>query len=100
MVVKASKAKKKIVTVHLYRPLRNYIVFNYSEREAQNLEDDLQTLKQLRFDLKREPRRQRGHDLTAVVLDCLGPIHNSLNQSIQASPTQKRHFTMLQSLRI
>ncbi|CAL5396664.1 unnamed protein product [Camellia sinensis] len=45
--------EKKTVTVDLYRPLRNYIVFNYSEREAQNLEDDLQTLKQLRSDLER-----------------------------------------------
>ncbi|GMP23208.1 hypothetical protein CsSME_00000891 [Camellia sinensis var. sinensis] len=72
MVVKASKAEKKTVTIDLYRPLRNYIVFNYSKREAQNLEDDLQTLKQLRSDLEREPRRQRGHDLTAVVLDRCG----------------------------
>ncbi|XAR72289.1 hypothetical protein NMG60_11018877 [Bertholletia excelsa] len=45
--------EKKTVTVDLYRPLRNYIVFNYSEREAQNLEDDLQTLKQMRSDLER-----------------------------------------------
>ncbi|GMP38288.1 hypothetical protein CsSME_00009592 [Camellia sinensis var. sinensis] len=45
--------EKKTVSVDLYRPLRNYIVFNYSEREAQNLEDDLQTLKQMRSDLKR-----------------------------------------------
>ncbi|GMP46740.1 hypothetical protein CsSME_00014787 [Camellia sinensis var. sinensis] len=35
--------EKKIVSVDVYRPLRNYIVFNYSESEAQNLEDDLQT---------------------------------------------------------
>ncbi|GMP28161.1 hypothetical protein CsSME_00003822 [Camellia sinensis var. sinensis] len=72
MVVKASKAKKKTVTIDLYRPLQNYIVFNYSEREARNLEDDLQILKQLRSDLEREPRRQRDHDLTAVVLDQCG----------------------------
>ncbi|KAI7999024.1 Vacuolar-sorting protein BRO1 [Camellia lanceoleosa] len=45
--------EKKTVSVDLYHPLRNYIVFNYSEREAQNLEDDLQTLKQMHFDLER-----------------------------------------------
>ncbi|XP_052199278.1 vacuolar-sorting protein BRO1 [Diospyros lotus] len=45
--------EKKTVAVDLYRPLRNYIVFNYSEREAQNLEDDLQTLNQMRSDLDR-----------------------------------------------
>ena len=47
--------KKKTTSVDLYHPLRNYISFNYSEREAQNLEDDLQTLKQYRSDLERQP---------------------------------------------
>uniref|UniRef100_A0A2N9F970 BRO1 domain-containing protein n=1 Tax=Fagus sylvatica TaxID=28930 RepID=A0A2N9F970_FAGSY len=47
--------EKKTTSVDLYRPLRNYIAFNYSEREAQNLEDDLQTLKQYRSDLERQP---------------------------------------------
>lgn len=47
--------EKKTTQIDLYRPLRNYIAFNYSEREAQNLEDDLQTLKQLRSDLERQP---------------------------------------------
>ncbi|TKY50925.1 ALG-2 interacting protein X [Spatholobus suberectus] len=45
--------EKKTNGVDLYRPLRNYVTFHYSEREAQNLEDDLQTLKQLRSDLER-----------------------------------------------
>ncbi|KAL6193319.1 PREDICTED: ALG-2 interacting protein X [Fragaria vesca subsp. vesca] len=47
--------EKKTTQIDLYRPLRNYIAFHYSEREAQNLEDDLQTLKQLRSDLERTP---------------------------------------------
>ncbi|KAG6715188.1 hypothetical protein I3842_05G238500 [Carya illinoinensis] len=47
--------EKKTTSVDLYRPLRNYIAFNYSDREAQNLEDDLQTLKQFRSDLERQP---------------------------------------------
>ncbi|XP_023762851.1 vacuolar-sorting protein BRO1 [Lactuca sativa] len=45
--------EKKTVGVDLYRPLRNYIVFNYSEREAQNLEDDLETLKEMRNNIER-----------------------------------------------
>lgn len=45
--------EKKTVTVELYRPLRQYIAFTYSEREAQNLEDDLLALKQMRSDLER-----------------------------------------------
>ncbi|KAJ7954184.1 ALG-2 interacting protein X [Quillaja saponaria] len=45
--------EKKTTQIDLYRPLRNFITFHYSEREAQNLEDDLQTLKELRSDLER-----------------------------------------------
>ncbi|GFP84712.1 alg-2 interacting protein x [Phtheirospermum japonicum] len=45
--------EKKTNSLDLYRPLRNFIVINYSEREAQNLEDDLQTLKQFRSDVER-----------------------------------------------
>ncbi|XP_047340914.1 vacuolar-sorting protein BRO1-like [Impatiens glandulifera] len=45
--------EKKTQQLDLYRPLRNYIVFNYSEREAQNVDDDLQTLKQMRSELER-----------------------------------------------
>jgi hypothetical protein len=46
--------EKKTISVDLFRPLRNFIAFNYSEREAQNLDDDLQTLKQLRSDVERQ----------------------------------------------
>ncbi|EYU30036.1 hypothetical protein ABFS82_05G038300 [Erythranthe guttata] len=45
--------EKKTNSLDFYRPLRNFIVVNYSEREAQNLEDDLDTLKQLRSDVER-----------------------------------------------
>ncbi|KAJ6903112.1 hypothetical protein NC651_020574 [Populus alba x Populus x berolinensis] len=47
--------EKKTTPLDLYRPLRNYISMFYSEREAQNLEDDLQTVKQYRSDLERQP---------------------------------------------
>lgn len=47
--------EKKTSSIDLYRPLRNYIASTYSERDAVNLEDDLQTVKQLRSDLERVP---------------------------------------------
>lgn len=47
--------EKKTNSVDLYRPLRNYVTFTYSEREAQLIDDDLETLKQLRSDLERVP---------------------------------------------
>ncbi|KAI7738879.1 hypothetical protein M8C21_002042 [Ambrosia artemisiifolia] len=45
--------EKKTTTTDLYRPLRNYITFNYSEHEAQTLDDDLQTLNQMRTTIER-----------------------------------------------
>ncbi|GLT91903.1 hypothetical protein SLE2022_097650 [Rubroshorea leprosula] len=47
--------EKKTTSIDLYRPLRNYVAFTYSEREAINLEDDFNTLKQLRSDIERVP---------------------------------------------
>ncbi|KAJ8770052.1 hypothetical protein K2173_010040 [Erythroxylum novogranatense] len=46
--------EKKTSSLDLYRPLRNYICMLYSEREAQNLEDDLQIVKQYRSDVERQ----------------------------------------------
>ncbi|KAK6931572.1 ALIX V-shaped domain [Dillenia turbinata] len=45
--------EKKTTSIEIYRPLRQYIAIHYSEREAQNLEDDLQSVKQMRSDLEK-----------------------------------------------
>uniref|UniRef100_A0A7N0V9M5 BRO1 domain-containing protein n=1 Tax=Kalanchoe fedtschenkoi TaxID=63787 RepID=A0A7N0V9M5_KALFE len=45
--------EKKTVQMDLYRPLRQFIAFNYSEREAQTLEDDLDAVKDLRSTIER-----------------------------------------------
>ncbi|XWS63515.1 hypothetical protein CRYUN_Cryun06bG0104700 [Craigia yunnanensis] len=47
--------EKKTNSIDLYRPLRQYISFTYSDREAINLEDDLSTVKALRSDIERIP---------------------------------------------
>ncbi|KAE8668228.1 sarcoplasmic reticulum histidine-rich calcium-binding protein-like isoform 2 [Hibiscus syriacus] len=47
--------EKKTNSIDLYRPLRQYISYTYSEREAVNLEDDLSTVKTLRSDIERIP---------------------------------------------
>ncbi|KAE8672979.1 sarcoplasmic reticulum histidine-rich calcium-binding protein-like isoform 2 [Hibiscus syriacus] len=47
--------EKKTNSIDLYRPLRQYISYTYSEREAVNLEDDLSTVKALRSDIERVP---------------------------------------------
>ncbi|XP_051145350.1 vacuolar-sorting protein BRO1 [Andrographis paniculata] len=66
--------EKKTNSLDLYRPLRNYIVINYSEREAQNLEDDLQTLKQLRSDVE----KGGGSDSLAARRDLLQNYYKAL----------------------
>ncbi|XP_075089470.1 LOW QUALITY PROTEIN: vacuolar-sorting protein BRO1 [Nicotiana tabacum] len=63
--VMLSISEKKTVSLDLYRPLRNYIVYNYSEREAQNLEDDLQTLKEYRSDIERAGSTDSSSSLPA-----------------------------------
>ncbi|GAV81161.1 BRO1 domain-containing protein/ALIX_LYPXL_bnd domain-containing protein [Cephalotus follicularis] len=47
--------EKKTTSLDIYRPLRQYISRIYSERQAVNLEDDLQTIKELRSDIDRQP---------------------------------------------
>lgn len=44
--------EKKTTPTDLYRPLRNYVCYHYSEREAQNLEDDLDSVRQMRSQLE------------------------------------------------
>ncbi|KAE9450956.1 hypothetical protein C3L33_17133, partial [Rhododendron williamsianum] len=57
--------EKKPTSVDLYRPLRNYVVYNYSEREAQSLDDDLQTLKSMRAELERSPAASAPDSLSS-----------------------------------
>ncbi|KAK8529527.1 hypothetical protein V6N13_102439 [Hibiscus sabdariffa] len=47
--------EKKTNSIDLYRPLRQYISYTYSEREAVNLEDDLSIVRNLRSDIERVP---------------------------------------------
>ncbi|CAO2825563.1 unnamed protein product [Amaranthus hypochondriacus] len=64
--------EKKTNSLDLYRPLRNYIAFHYSEREARNLEDDLETVNQLRSDVEKSsdsPPARR--DLLIKYFKCL-----------------------------
>lgn len=44
--------EKKTTAVDLYRPLRNYIASTFSESDAQDAEDDLQTVRKLRLDIE------------------------------------------------
>ena len=64
--------EKKTNSLDLYRPLRNYIALHYSEREARNLEDDLETVNQLRSDVEKSsdsPPARR--DLLIKYFKCL-----------------------------
>ncbi|XP_061365022.1 vacuolar-sorting protein BRO1 [Gastrolobium bilobum] len=45
--------EKKTNPVDLFRPLRNYVVFHYSEGDARNVEEDLEILKQQRSDIEK-----------------------------------------------
>eukprot|EP00245_Coleochaete_scutata_P013859 TRINITY_DN574_c0_g2_i2.p1 TRINITY_DN574_c0_g2~~TRINITY_DN574_c0_g2_i2.p1 ORF type:complete len:730 (-),score=195.09 TRINITY_DN574_c0_g2_i2:235-2424(-) len=66
---------KRTLPVDLYKPLRQYIVSHYSEREAKDLEEDLHALQQMRTDVEKhadtlEPRRdllQRYYKVLTVM---------------------------------
>uniref|UniRef100_A0A2N9F9R0 BRO1 domain-containing protein n=1 Tax=Fagus sylvatica TaxID=28930 RepID=A0A2N9F9R0_FAGSY len=85
--------EKKTTSVDLYHPLRNYIAFNYSEREAQNLEDDLQTLKQYRSDLERQPdpTPTSRRDLLQNYFKALCLVKTSLPNLSGQGPHQHHH---------
>ncbi|KAJ7552040.1 hypothetical protein O6H91_06G039700 [Diphasiastrum complanatum] len=44
---------KKTTPIDLYKPLRHYIAQHYSEREAQDAEEDLQAVQHMRTDIER-----------------------------------------------
>ncbi|KAK4373333.1 hypothetical protein RND71_008717 [Anisodus tanguticus] len=76
--VMLSITEKKTISLDLYRPLRNYIVYNYSEREAQNLEDDIQTLKQYRSDIERGPHNESSSSSLPARRDVLQNYYKAL----------------------
>jgi len=47
--------EKKTTSTDIYRPLRQYIALNYSERDAQLAEDDLDAVRDLRSALEKPP---------------------------------------------
>ncbi|KAL0912401.1 hypothetical protein M5K25_018369 [Dendrobium thyrsiflorum] len=57
--------EKKTTAVELYRPLRQYIATNFSEREAQMAEDDLDSVRQMRSDVEKptNPSPESRRDL-------------------------------------
>ncbi|XP_019095280.1 PREDICTED: ALG-2 interacting protein X-like [Camelina sativa] len=63
--------EKKTNSVDLYRPFRNYVTFTYSEREAQLIDDDLETQKQ-------KSTQQNIHLEKAAVLFNLGAAYSQI----------------------
>ncbi|CAN6481778.1 unnamed protein product [Victoria cruziana] len=45
--------EKRTSSVDLYRPIRQYISYHYSERQAQDMEEDLQTLREMRNEVEK-----------------------------------------------
>jgi hypothetical protein len=85
--------EKKTISVDLFRPLRNFIAFNYSEREAQNLDDDLQTLKQLRSEVERQSDPPPPPDATSSrITSRPSASWRPASQSPRTRTTSTRHF--------
>ncbi|KAF9600782.1 hypothetical protein IFM89_012521, partial [Coptis chinensis] len=88
--------EKKTISLDLYRPLRNYITSHYSEREAQNLEDDLDTLKTYRTSIERFPNS--SSDSLDIKRDTYQSYYRSLcvmESRFPISADNKDHITSI-----
>ena len=64
--------EKKTGSIDLYRPLRQYVAMNYSEREAQNVEEDLERVKEL------QNKVEKASDTLEVRQDLLQSYYRAL----------------------
>ncbi|GLJ21673.1 hypothetical protein SUGI_0403730 [Cryptomeria japonica] len=79
--------EKKTGSIDLYRPLRQYVVMHYSEREAQNVEEDLERVKELRNEV------EKASDTLEVRRDLLQSYYRALCVMESRFPisTEKEH---------
>ena len=64
--------EKKMGSIDLYRPLRQYVAMHYSEREAQNVEEDLERVKDLQNEV------EKASDTLEVRQDLLQSYYKAL----------------------
>ncbi|KAL3693041.1 hypothetical protein R1sor_006692 [Riccia sorocarpa] len=81
---------KKTLSVDMYKPLRQYIVLHYSERDAQDMEDDLQTVQQMRNDI------EKGADSSEARRDLLQRYYRALTVMESRFPisSEKEHVNL------
>ncbi|WOL07207.1 programmed cell death 6-interacting protein-like [Canna indica] len=92
--------EKKSAAVDLYHPLRNYIAATFSERDAQAARGDLQTIRQLRFDLENpsaSPDLRR--DLLISYFRALGAVEPRFPISSDPSHVHSLTFTWFDAFR-
>ncbi|KAG6501821.1 hypothetical protein ZIOFF_041705 [Zingiber officinale] len=93
--------EKKTIAVDLYRPLRNYIASTFSERDAQDAEDDLQTVRKLRLDLEAgfSTSLELRRDLLISYLRALASIEPRFPISPDRSHVSSLTFTWFDAFR-
>ncbi|KAH9287555.1 hypothetical protein KI387_031672 [Taxus chinensis] len=79
--------EKKTVAMELYRPLRQYMAIHYSEREAHNMEEDLETVNSMRNEV------EKASDTLEVRRDLLQSYYRALCVMESRFPisTEKEH---------
>lgn len=87
--------EKKTAAVDLYRPLRQYIAANFSEREAQMAEDDLDSVRQMRSGVEKptDPSPESRRDLLLSYYRALALIEPRFPISSDRSHVNSLTFT-------
>ncbi|XP_042399232.1 vacuolar-sorting protein BRO1-like [Zingiber officinale] len=93
--------EKKTTAVDLYHPLRNYIASTFSELDAQDAEDDLQTVRKLRLDLEAgsSTSLELRRDLLISYLRALASIEPRFPISPDRSHVSSLTFTWFDAFR-
>ncbi|PKU59754.1 hypothetical protein MA16_Dca021751 [Dendrobium catenatum] len=87
--------EKKTTAVDLYRPLRQYIATNFSEREAQMAEDDLDSVRQMRSEVEKptNPSPESRRDLLLSYYRAIALIEPRFPISADRSHVNSLNFT-------
>ncbi|CAK9203308.1 unnamed protein product [Sphagnum jensenii] len=85
---------KRTTAVDMYKPLRQYIVYHYSEREAQDMEEDLQTVHHMRNEVEKSTNSlEQQRDLLQRYFRALTVMESRFPISNEREHVNTLHFT-------
>jgi programmed cell death 6-interacting protein len=91
---------KRTVAVDMQKPLRNYIVQHYSEREAQDMEEDIEDVNKMRSEVERSTDAlEQRRDLLQRYFRALSVMESRFPISSEREHVNTLHFTWYDAFR-